>query len=162
MVKNDLNFERLIEAEDPENPMITIVFKQTKGRHLAITAVYRQWKAPGELEPNNAHGITRQCRRMKVMAENFEKIASKGFDMVAGGDFNIDRHQPNDPCSRPELRALTPLFEDMLIKCDLHQLNKKPTRHMVGQRSSLLDLFLSNIPQRISNLENILNTTSEP
>merc|ERR1711954_293953 len=57
--------------------------------------------------------------------------------------------------------GFTPLFEDMLISCDLHQLNKKPTRHMVGQKSSLLDLFLSNIPQRISNLENILNTTSK-
>merc|ERR1711954_538475 len=48
-----------------------------------------------------------------------------------------------------------------MISTNLHQLNHKPTRHQVGNRSSLLDLYLSNVPQRVSNMENIMNTTSE-
>merc|ERR1712081_45114 len=57
MIKADLNYERLTDVKDDENPMVTVLFRQKKGKYLAITAVYRQWKAPGELEPNNAHGI---------------------------------------------------------------------------------------------------------
>ena len=81
--------------------------------------------------------------------------------MLVGGDYNIDRYPPNDPMSRPEIRALNPLLEDLMLSADLQQINFKPTRHQMGNKSSLLDLFLTNIPQRISNIENVLNTTSE-
>ena len=32
MIKDDLKYERLIEAEDDENPMVTAVFRQRKGK----------------------------------------------------------------------------------------------------------------------------------
>merc|ERR1711954_184541 len=81
--------------------------------------------------------------------------------MLVGGDLNIDRHPPNDPCSRAEIKALNPILEDIMVTLNLNQLNHKPTRHQFGQRSSLLDLYLCNIPQRISNIENTINTLSE-
>ena len=43
----------------------------------------------------------------------------------------------------------------------MRQLNFKPTRHRVGNLSSLLDLVFSNIPERITNIENFFNTLSE-
>ena len=84
-----------------------------------------------------------------------------GNDHIVGGDINIDRHQANDPCSRPEVRALTPLLEDYLMTNSMVQVNWKPTRHQHGSKSSLLDLYLTNIPERLNNLENVLNTISE-
>ena len=89
----------MVEYEDPENPMLTLAFKEKKGKNLAITCIYRQWKAPGEINPNNAAGIARQVRRFKLMTENLDKIAADNYDMIVGGDINIDRHPPNDPLS---------------------------------------------------------------
>merc|ERR1711954_121409 len=131
MVANDLKFETLTDFEDQENPMVTLKFREKKGKHLAVTALYRQWKAPGEKDSNNAAGIARQCCRMRKMNEHLEGIARAGFDMLVCGDYNIDRHPPNDPNSRPEIRALSPLLEDIMIATNLHQLNFKPTRHQI-------------------------------
>merc|ERR1711954_482927 len=44
---------------------------------------------------------------------------------------------------------------------NLSQLNWKPTHHQAGCNSSLLDIFISNIPERISGIENFYNTMSE-
>merc|ERR1711954_328339 len=41
------------------------------------------------------------------------------------------------------------------------QLNFRPTRQQAGGNSSLLDLFLSNILERIKNVDNFYNTLSE-
>ena len=119
MVKNDLRHQRLTQFEDNENPMLTLLFKEKRGKHLAIVGIYRQWKAPGEINPNNSDGISRQCRRFKMMAENLEKISAAGFEMLVGGDINIDSHPANDPCSRAEIKALNPLLEDVMLTLNL-------------------------------------------
>merc|ERR1711954_5458 len=80
---------------------------------------------------------------------------------MGGGDINIDRHLPNNPLVRPELKALTPVLEDFMTTCNLTQLNWLPTQHQAGCNSSLLDIFLSNIPERISGIKNFYNTMSE-
>ena len=40
-------------------------------------------------------------------------------------------------------------------------LKLKPTRYRQGQRPTLIDLILSNSPERIENIENVINHTSE-
>ena len=67
----------------------------------------------------------------------------------------------NDPCQHPEIKALNPILEDLLMTQNLSQMNFKPTRHQVGCKSSLLDLFISNIPEMITNIKKFLNTMSE-
>merc|ERR1711954_101143 len=37
MVKSDLKFERMPEVEDNENPMVTLKFKEKKGKNLTVT-----------------------------------------------------------------------------------------------------------------------------
>ena len=37
MVKKDLKYERLLDVEDDENPMVTLLFKEKVGKHLAVT-----------------------------------------------------------------------------------------------------------------------------
>ena len=66
-----------------------------------------------------------------------------------------------NPLRRPELRALTPILEEFAMSRNIAQLNHKPTRHQSGCNSSLLDLFLTNIPERATNIENFTNITSE-
>merc|ERR1711954_485092 len=48
-----------------------------------------------------------------------------------------------------------------MVTCNLSTLNWEPTRHQIGCNSSLLDLFLSDIPKRISGVKNFYNTISE-
>merc|ERR1711954_349526 len=108
-----------------------------------------------------APGIARQVRRLKMAFEKLDSNGIKDYDVLLGRDLNIDRHLPNNPLSRPELKALTPVLEDFMATCNLSQLNWKPTRHQAGCNSSLLDIFISNIPERISGIENFYNTMSE-
>ena len=48
--------------------------------------------------------------------------------MLVVGDLNVDRHPPNDPCSRLEVKVLNPLLEDIMITANLTQMNTKPTQ----------------------------------
>merc|ERR1712081_132374 len=128
---------------------------------MGISAVYRQWKAPGENPANSAEGIARQVRRLNEMIENWSKISNLGYEIMIAGDLNIDRHWPNDPLSRPELRALNPLLENLMVAENLTQMNFKPTQHQAGVNSILLDLFLTNIPERIRNVENFASLLSD-
>ena len=95
------------------------------------------------------------------MTEKLSSICELKYELVIAGDINIDRHMPNDPMRRPDLRALIPIWEDFTMTNNLAQLNHKPTRHQSGCNSSLLDLFLTNVPERATNIENFNNITSE-
>merc|ERR1711954_586703 len=64
LIKKDLRYSRLTDLEDQENPMFSINIKEKKGKHLVVSAVYRQWKAPGESSSSTAEGISRQVRRL--------------------------------------------------------------------------------------------------
>ena len=48
-----------------------------------------------------------------------------------------------------------------MLSENIKQLNFEPTRHQAGVNSSLLDLYLANILERIKNIENFTNTSSE-
>ena len=100
-------------------------------------------------------------RRLEIAVERLSRVVEDGNVHLVAGDMNIDRHQPNDPLSRPDLRALTPVLEDYLMDSSMVQLNHKPTRHQLGSRSSLLDLILTNVPDRVVDVDNVLNTMSE-
>merc|ERR1711954_338926 len=52
-------------------------------------------------------------------------------------------------------------FEKFLAENSLTQINSKCTRHRIGQRSSLLDIFLTNVTLKCSRWENLANQSSE-
>ena len=91
----------------------------------------------------------------------YKRICKEYKNCLIGGDINIDRNKNNDPLSRPELRALAPIWEECITDNNLIQQNFKDTWHMPGRRSSLLDLFYSSKPELISNIENTTNLLSE-
>ena len=59
MIHIDIKFKRVDSYKDNENPMLVVKIKEKKGKSLAIAALYRHWKAPGEQKANNANGISR-------------------------------------------------------------------------------------------------------
>lgn len=75
--------------------------------------------------------------------------------MLIIGDINLDQRVENDPLSRPEIRALQPIFDKICISKGLKRLNKEPTRHSTNAKSSLLDLVLATDPQNIINTANM-------
>merc|ERR1711954_519737 len=161
MVHQDVPFERADEYEDQVNPMASIRIKESRNKSIIVTGIYLQWKAPAETDSNTAEGIARQVQRLELAIQSLSRVVSDGNIHLVAGDINIDRHLPNDPLSRPDLRALTPILDDYLIDSSMVQINHKPTCHQLGSRSSLLDLFLTNVPDRVVDVDNVLNTMSE-
>ena len=90
MIKKDIMYKRMNQYEDVENPMLTILIKEKKGKHLAISAIYRQWKAPGELLPNNTEGISRQCWRLNMVIEKWTEISQDEHELSIAGDIIIN------------------------------------------------------------------------
>ena len=105
--------------------------------------IYRQWKAAGENNANDTEGICQQVKRLKSLCENIRKVCDTSKKFILGGDLNMDKCTANDPLSRPELRALCPIWDKCILENNLTQINFKNTWHMPGKRSSLLDLYLS-------------------
>ena len=95
------------------------------------------------------------------MLKIWENVLSKGEITVFGGDLNIDRLPSNNPSSRPELKRLIEALVEFQTKHNVGQLNHKATRHRMNQRSTLIDLFLSNCPEKCTKIVNGTNTTSE-
>ena len=75
--------------------MILIRIKETKGRHLVIAAIYRQWKAPGETGANTADGISRQCARLRAMTDKLSNICEEKYKLLIAVDLDIDRKMPD-------------------------------------------------------------------
>ena len=116
---------------------------------------------PGELKPFDNDGIKRQKNRFQKIADIVDKIRSKSDNMLLIGDYNIDQWKDNEPWLWPELRALQPILDHIMVNNGLKIMNHKTARHCVNQRSSLLDLILSSDPESISNVKSIKTGLSD-
>ena len=116
---------------------------------------------PGELKPFDNDGIKRQKSRFQKIADIVDKIRSTSDNMLLIGDYNIDQWKDNEPWLWPELRALQPILDYIMVNNGLKIMNHKTTRHCVSQRSSLLDLILSSDPESIFNVKNIKTGLSD-
>ena len=77
------------------------------------------------------------------------------------GDLNVDQWQDNEPLMRPEIKALQPVFDSIVITNGLKRMNNKPTRFSSFQKPSLLDVILSSDPQSISKVDNVKTGLSD-
>merc|ERR1711954_552990 len=161
MISKFITYERLKQYEDNLNSSIAIKAKDGTNKWIAIMGIYRQWKLIGDQASNSTEGIKKQVTRLKKQCENINLLCQNFNNCLIGGDINLDRNKKNDPFSRPELRALTPIWEECISGNNLIQLNFKDTWHMPGRRSTLLDLFYCTKPELISNVENTTNLLSE-
>ena len=85
--------------------------------------IYRQWKAPGEFNSSDSEGIRRQVNRLKKQVENINRMCSENKVCLIGGDLNLDRCKDNDAFRRPEIKALSPIWEEAMLENNLSQIN---------------------------------------
>ena len=161
MINKNLQYKRLPQFEDDYNSTTVIKFKDGKSKWVHLVSIYRQWKLKGEFNAFDKEGIKKQVERLKSQCKNLHKIREETDNIIIGGDINIDKNLQNDPTNRPELKALTPIWDKCMLECGFIQLNFKDTWHMPGKRSSLLDLFYTTKPQMISGVANVTNILSE-
>ena len=107
-----------------------------------------------------------RCRQEGLMRFNeliklYEQVLAEGHETVIRGDLNINRLRENNPMDCYDIKLLIPRLEDFLEENRVAQLNFKATRHQTGQRSTLLDLWLSNCPEKCTEMKNIVNISSQ-
>ena len=78
-----------------------------------------------------------------------EKVIDDNNPTIVAGYINIYRNINNDPLKRPDIKALIEILEATMKDCSLVQMNWENTRHWFG-KDSLVDLFLTNIPQKVN------------
>ena len=122
LIKKELSFERVKEFEAYVNFSIVIEIIQSSRKHTFLIGSYRQWKGIGSFQ-FQSESITDQVFRMKCLFETFQKVINLGAPVFIGGDLNIDRHLPNDPLARPDLKELYPLLDDFMTINNITQIN---------------------------------------
>ena len=151
----------MVEMENDVNSCAVAKIIRSKNKALYIAATYRQWQGQSQTCRYNKYKNEDQIRRLKDLIQIWEKMLKKNQQILIAGDLNLDRHQPNNPLSRAELKDLIPLFEDFIEVNNVTQLNWLPTRFRANQKPSTLDLYITNIPKKTKDIRNVSNITSE-
>lgn len=79
---------------------------------------------------------------------------------IIGGDINLDKNLHNNPMRRPEMKALSPIWDKCMLDCEYVQMNHTDTWHIPGKRSNLLDLYYCTKPDNVSGINNVTNLLS--
>ena len=161
LVNKNLEVQRHNNIENDINPTIVLTVNTSAKKHHTLVANYRQWKGTAPNYNYNLRTDDHAIERLKEMTKVWESAIQLGNPTTIVGDINIDRYEPNDPESRPDLKNLIPILRDFQIQNKLILVNKEPTRYRHGQRPTLLDLILTTQPQNISEIANISNFCSE-
>ena len=152
----------------------TQAFHDPKG-HVTLARDEQNQASPSSLLEENSEGAQtpqlingsnlqfkfKQVGRLKKQIVSLNKFTTEMKKHIICGDINIDRNENNDPLERNDLKALAPIWEEFISDRELTQLNFKPTWHMPGKKSSLLDLYYANCPNLIDGVANVLNLLSE-
>ena len=64
---------------------------------------------------------------MKELVKVIDDAIEDNENAIIAGDLNIDRHLPNNPTSRPDIKVMTMLLEELINRRNLLQMNHKPT-----------------------------------
>ena len=99
--------------------------------------------------------------RFEEFVDTVENIASESDQIMVLGHINIDQNQDNQPWLRPDLKALQPILDRLVVSQGLKQMNKDNTQFSIHQNPSLLDLFLSSDPTKINKIHNVKTGLSD-
>ena len=163
IIRKDVPYTRCTQLEHPENSTIVIKTKETRAKSIFIIGTYRKWRHLGGPDATSTSDINlkkQQIEQLSKLVANIKSLSPIN-SIIWGGDLNCDRNPRNDNMSRPDLRVVTPIFEDIINSNGLAQLNFENTRHRPGSRNSLLDVFYSDKPHRVTDVTNIENPLSE-
>ena len=163
VIKKEIYYKRCKDLESDENSMIVIRFNETKDKFVHLVGTYREWRHLRGPDATSSAGINLQKQRIlqlkKLMTD--VKESKQRNTLIWAGDLNCDKNQNNDPMTRPDIRVIYPIFNDIISNNNLAQMNHKNTWHRPGRKSSLLDLFFTDKPHRVTKVENTVNILSE-
>ena len=98
---------------------------------------------------------------MIELEDMIKEVAKLKLPPIWMGDINVDMNPKNDVLSKPDLKIIKPMFEDILSSNSLAIINEEPTWFQPGRRESLLDLFvMSHLEHSISH-SNVINVLSQ-
>ena len=94
-------------------------------------------------------------QRLNSTLDQWQNVIRGGHTCIAGWDSNLDMLENNDPLDRYDTREMLEQYTQFISDNSLVQHNHEPTRHMVGQRSTLIDQFISNCPEHINGVQTL-------
>ena len=156
LIKKEIEYERMTSLEFNDISMIWLKIKINRGKFLNLVAMYRQWKLPPSMRNSpDRIGLPAQLDRFGRVCKHINNESSNGTPLLFVGDLNIDQLPENDPLSRYDVKKLDEIFTEMKQITLSEQMNFKPTRFQSGQNPSLLDLFVTNKSNQVTNVETL-------
>ena len=130
MIHDSIPYTQCYNLENNINSCLVIKIERSRNLSIYVAATYRQWRGVSSECRFNKYDNDHQILRLQALINLWKYLLSQGQMLLIGGDVNIDRHLPNNPLGRAELKDLIPMFQDFLDEENVSQLNWEPTRFL--------------------------------
>ena len=87
-------------------------------------AYYRQWSVRDKSALHITNKPYDQNMRFLRFRAIVDEVIKDNKNLIIAGDMNLDRHLPNDPYNRPDIRETLALQDEMLEDHNLTVINK--------------------------------------
>ena len=124
-------------------------------KRFLVCHTYREWQNLNQNEDRSSGTIPQQLARWLHFLDQWEKALATGLEVHCLGDMNLNHCNWTDPDlphsnQSYKLRELTSALFARIIPLGVAQLVSGATRHFPGQKSSGLDHYYTNRPDKIS------------
>ena len=128
-----------------------------KCKKFIVGQTYREWQLLKQKDKSSL-SVTEQLSRWTVFLDQWEKALNTGLEVHVLGDMNLNHCNWTDqslPCSNQSsrLKSLISALFSRIFPHGVSQLVTVPTRHFPGQRSTGLDHYYSNRPDKVSDVQ---------
>ena len=126
-------------------------------KKFIVGQTYREWQLPNQKDKSSL-SVAEQLNRWTVFLDQWERALDSGLEVHVLGDMNINHCNWTDQClsssnQTSRLRSLIEALFSRILPHGVSQLVTGPTRHFPGQKSTGLDRFYSNKPQKLSDVQ---------
>ncbi len=118
-------------------------------------------------QENRTINISSQNERFNMQIDKWNTMMENnpGREFIFSGDFNLDdlawiKYYKDKDSYEKKQHCMVSLLQDNILSKNFYLINNKATRTDAGQKSQL-DLFISNRPDKIHDLIQVDNTTSD-
>ena len=126
-------------------------------KKFIVGQTYREWQLLNQKDKSSL-SLSEQLNRWTVFLGQWEKALDTGLEVHVLGDMNINHCNWTDQ-SLPKtnqsnrLRSLIDALFSRILPHGVSQLVTGPTRHFPGQKSTGLDHYYTNRPDKLSNVQ---------
>ena len=165
LIHRDVNYTRRKDLETGGTSTIWVHITSRGNPPLLVQACYRQFQRQNTPDTKS---IQHQKARWKSILDKWEVALEEGIEILTMGDLNLDKNswdkRPED--RNPYENAKQPLIDqlhDRILSKGMYVINNQPTWNLdnPSQKSSILDLILTNRKDRIIDHDTIFPTFSD-